>query len=196
MAVRTRFRLRPAFATLDGHPVGLPTISNATGQVSRGFGCRPHCHVWTRVAASRVIRRGRCLACWLLRTNFLRCSLSPSGFSAAQDSKTARLPSFAFIATNLQATACTRITLRKPPPGRPYLLELSSEAWSLRPTRPVAPVLPCDPAVSRRPQQPAARHALYRCRHPAGGTLPTHPSAGTSRHLLLEAVSASPDLTS
>lgn len=54
-----------------------------------------------QVAGSHVIRRGKCLACWLLESVCLRFSLSPGGFSAAQDSTTARLPPTRFITTDL-----------------------------------------------------------------------------------------------
>lgn len=50
----------------------------------------------------------------------------------------------------------------------PNLLKLYSEACGLRHTRPSAPVLPCTPDISRCPQQPTARHRLYRRRHPLG----------------------------
>lgn len=53
------------------------------------------------VAGSHVIRRGLCLACWLLVSICLRFSLSPSRFSAAQDSTTARLRPTRFITTDL-----------------------------------------------------------------------------------------------
>lgn len=58
----------------------------------------------------------------------------------------------------------------------PYLLKLYSEACGFRHTRPSAPVLPCTPDVSQRPQQPTARHRLYRRRHPLGriGYLHSH----------------------
>jgi hypothetical protein len=130
----------------------------------------PHGATRARVAGSHVIRRGQCLARWLHASNYLRFSPSPNRFSAAQDSKTARLPLIHFIASGLtDQRSATRITLRKRLQETPHLLKLSSEACGLRHTRPGAPVLPCTPDVSRRPQQPTARHRLYRRRHPLGG---------------------------
>ena len=53
------------------------------------------------------------------------------------------------------------INFRKHVRDVPDLLELSSEAVSLRPIpRPSAPVFPCTPVVSQQPQQPTSRHAL------------------------------------
>lgn len=100
----------------------------------------------------------------------LRCSLSPSRFSVVQDSETTHLLAMHFITTGLaDPWSVTRVTFRKRPRGTPNPLELYSEAYGLRPTHPDAPVLPCIPRASQHAQQPAARHKLYRHRHPLGG---------------------------
>ena len=126
-----------------------------------------HGAIRARFAGSHVIRRGWCLARWLHLSNFLRFSLSPRRFSAAQDSKTACLPSIDFNTTGLaDLRSATRITLRNHLREVTNLLKLSSEAYGLRRTRPSAPVFPCTPITSPQSQQPAARHTLYRRRHP------------------------------
>lgn len=168
-AIRHLFRLLQAFDTpRDNQPVcpsfrtllawspPAPVMNGATR---------------SRFAGSHVMRRGWCLARWLHPANFLGFSPSPSRFSAAQDSKTAHLPLQDFNTTGLaDLWSATRITLRKHLLEVPYLLKLYSEACGLRHTRPGAPVLPCSPIASQQSQQPAARHRLYRHRHPLGRT--------------------------
>lgn len=91
--------------------VGLWLLSRTTGRSALDFKRYlpelprlglPHTVPPVRpVAGSHVIRRGQCLACWLLASVCLRFSLSPGRFSAAQDSTTARLPPTQFITTDL-----------------------------------------------------------------------------------------------
>ena len=99
-AVGDLLRLRRVFATLSDNRSVCPRFQTL---LTRAPPAWTSCTVppVRPVAGSHVIRRGLCLACWLLASVCLRLSLSPGGFSAAQDSTTARLPPTRFITTDL-----------------------------------------------------------------------------------------------